>query len=346
MTPQEVRAEVTKADLRGRGGAGFVTGKKWAFMPMGEKARRPKYLCINADEMEPGTFKDRVIIEGDPHEMIESAAVSAYAIEADVVYIFVRGEYVLAVERLKKALAEAYAACYLGKNIFGRGWGVEMYVHASAGRYMCGEETGLINALEGRRANPRSKPPYPATVGLFGRPTTVNNVETIACVHHIVNRGADWFKGLSKSGVGGGGTKLYGVSGPVKRPGIFELPMGTTIREILDMAGGMRDGRNIGGIIPGGASTAFLTAEHLDVPMDFDSVQKFGSRMGTGTMIVVDDRTCPVGATLNLQRFFARESCGWCTPCRDGLPWTVAILEAIESGQGKETTWTFSRSTW
>lgn len=334
MTPQEVTGVVTDSNLRGRGGAGFPTGPKWGFVPMGDDVPKPKYLIANADEMEPGTFKDRLLLEGDPHQLIEGMIVSAYAIQATVAYIFLRAEYTRAANLLRKAIAQAYEAGYLGKNILGSGYGLDVHLHISAGRYMCGEETGLLNALEGKRATPRSKPPFPQTSGLWGKPTIVNNVETLCNVPHIVNNGARWFKSLSRSE--DGGTKIYGVSGKVKRPGAWELPMGTTIREILEEhAGGMKDGLKLRGLLPGGASTDFLVEEHLDVKMDFESVQQAGSRLGTGTMIVLDDRTCPVGMVQNLEQFFAQESCGWCTPCRDGLPWTAKILQALEDGQGE-----------
>jgi len=335
MKPEDVTETVKQSTLQGRGGAGFPTGLKWSFVPMGEQAPHPKYLVCNADEMEPGTFKDRVLLEGDPHSIIEGMIVSAYAIQADVGYVFLRWEYRLAEERLRRAIAEAYQAGYLGKDILGSGWSFELYLHVSAGRYMCGEETGLLNSLEGKRATPRSKPPYPQVSGLWGKPTIVNNVETLANVPHIVNNGAEWFRGLSRSP--DAGTKLYGVSGKVNRPGVWELPMGTTVREILEgHAGGMRPGLKFRGVIPGGASTDFLVEEHLDVPMDFASIQKAGSRLGTGTMIVLDDQTCPVAMVHNLEHFFAQESCGWCTPCREGLPWTEKLLKAIEEGQGDE----------
>jgi NADH-quinone oxidoreductase subunit F len=334
MTPQEVTELVKASNLRGRGGAGFPTGQKWSFVPMGDDAPRPKYLIANADEMEPGTFKDRLLLEGDPHQLLEGMLISAHAIQAEVAYIFLRWEYTLAAARLTKAIAEAYAAGYLGQNILGSGYRLELHLHVSAGRYMCGEETGLLNALEGKRATPRSRPPFPQTSGLWGKPTIVNNVETLCNVPHIINNGAEWYKGLSRSP--DGGTKIYGVSGRVKRPGAWELPMGTTIREILeDHAGGMRDGVKFRGLLPGGASTDFLVEEHLEVKMDFDSVQKAGSRLGTGTMIILDDQTCPVGMVHNLEHFFAQESCGWCTPCRDGLPWTAQILQALEDGRGQ-----------
>ena len=334
MTPNEVVEEVKASGLRGRGGAGFPTGLKWSFVPSGKDAPHPKYLVANADEMEPGTFKDRLLLEGDPHQFIEGMLIAAYATGTDVAYVFLRGEYTLAARRISKAIAETYAAHYLGRNILGSHYSLEMYLHISGGRYMCGEETGLLNALEGKRANPRSKPPFPPAAGLWGKPTTVNNVETLCNVPHIVSNGGSWFRSLSRSK--DGGTKLYGVSGKVKRPGLWELPMGTTIREILEEhAGGMRDGLRLRGLLPGGASTDFLIEQHLDVPMDFTEVQKAGSRMGTGTMIVLDDQTCPVGMLWNLEHFFAQESCGWCTPCWSGLAWVERILNAIEGGRGE-----------
>ncbi len=334
MAPAEVVQTVLDSHLRGRGGAGFPTGRKWSFVPRGEQAVHPTYLVVNADEMEPATFKDRLLLEGNPHQLIEGMIISAYAVQADIAYIFLRQEYATAASRLSRAIAEAYARGYLGRSILGAGFSLELYLHTSAGRYICGEETALLNALEGRRATPRAKPPFPLVVGLWGKPTIVNNVETIANVPHIVEHGADWFRQLSHSK--DGGTKIYGVSGRVKKPGAWELPMGTTIREILEEhAGGMRDGFKFRGLIPGGASTEFLVEAHLDVKMDFDSVQAVGSRLGTGTMVILDDRTCPVGMVLNLMRFFAQESCGWCTPCREGLPWLTRILEAIENGRGE-----------
>ncbi len=334
MAPKEVTELVKQSGLRGRGGAGFPTGMKWSFVPTGPNAPNPTYLCCNADEMEPGTFKDRLLLESTPHQVVEGMIIAARAIEADVAYIFVRGEYVLSITELRKAIAEAYQKNYLGKNIFGTDTSLEMYVHASGGRYMCGEETGLLNALEGKRANPRTKPPFPQVSGLFGKPTIVQNVETLSNLPHIMTNGADWFKKLSKSQ--DAGTKLYGASGKVKRPGLWELPMGVTIREILEEhAGGMRDGTKFRGVLPGGASTDFLVEQHLDVKMDFTEVQRAGSRMGTGTMILLDDQTCPVGMVLNLEHFFAQESCGWCTPCWSGLSWAEEILASIEQGRGQ-----------
>ncbi|MEO7142775.1 MAG: NADH-quinone oxidoreductase subunit NuoF [Bryobacteraceae bacterium] len=334
MTPQKVQEEVKNSGLRGRGGAGFSTGLKWSFTPMGADAPRPKYVIANADEMEPGTFKDRYLMEGNPHGLIEGMILAGYANQSDVAYIFVRGEYKLSQERLARALAEGYSAGYLGKKILGSDYSLEMYLHISGGRYMCGEETALLNVLEGKRANPRAKPPFPPVSGLWGKPTIVNNVETLANVPHIVSNGAAWFQSLSRTK--DAGTKLYGASGKVKRPGLWELPMGTTMREILEEhAGGMREGLRFRGALPGGASTDFLVEQHLDVPMDFTEVQKVGSRLGTGTMVVLDDQTCPVGMTSNLIHFFAQESCGWCTPCWSGLNWAEQILKALEEGEGK-----------
>lgn len=333
MTPQAVTKLVQDSNLKGRGGAGFNTGMKWSFVPMGDNAPKQKYIVCNGDEMEPGTFKDRILLEGAPHQLIEGMIISAYAIQATTAYIFLRSEYKVAADIISNAIKEAYQAGYLGEKIFGTDFQLDLMLHTSIGRYMCGEETGLLNALEGKRANPRAKPPFPQASGLFGKPTIVNNVETLSFIPHIINNGADWFRKLSLTGEGG--TKIYGVSGNVKNPGAWELPLGVTVRELIfEHAGGMKDGYKFRGALPGGASTDFLTEEHLDVKMDFDSVAKAGSRLGTGTMIILDDKTCPIGFVHNLEQFFAQESCGWCTPCRDGLPWVAKTLEAIENGQG------------
>ncbi|MGH2571512.1 MAG: NADH-quinone oxidoreductase subunit NuoF [bacterium] len=334
VRPEDVTKLVKDANLRGRGGAGFPTGAKWSFVPMGDGAPRPKYLVANADEMEPGTFKDRLLMERNPHLFVEGMILSAYAIGAEIGYIFLRWGYQDAERELHRALAEAREAGLLARNVLGSGWSLDIHIHVSAGRYMCGEETGLLNALEGKRASPRAKPPFPQISGLFGQPTIVQNVETLCNVPPIVRNGAEWYKKLGRSA--DAGTKLFGASGKVARPGLWELPMGTPIREILEEhAGGMRDGLAFRGLLPGGASTAFLVEEHLDVPMDFDAVAKAGSRLGTGTMIVLDDRTCPVAMMQNLEAFFAQESCGWCTPCRDGLPWAAKLLAAIDEGRGE-----------
>jgi NADH-quinone oxidoreductase subunit F len=335
LDPQAVLDAVKASSLRGRGGAGFPTGTKWSFVPRGDDAPAPRYLVVNADEMEPGSFKDRLLLEGDPHQIIEGVILGAFAIGAEVAYIFLRGEYRASARILAQAIAEAKAAGLLGRDILGSGFDLELHLHRSAGRYICGEETALLNALEGTRAVPRTKPPFPQAAGLWGKPTVVNNVETLCNVPHIVAHGARWFRDLSRSE--DGGTKIYGASGRIRRPGAWELPMGTPIREILEEhAGGMHPGYGFRGVLPGGASTDFLVERHLDLPMDFDSLIPAGSRLGTGTMILLDDRTCPVGLCLNLERFFAQESCGWCTPCRDGLPFVARTLEAIEAGEGRE----------
>jgi len=334
LPPAAVTQIVKDADLKGRGGAGFPAGKKWEMMPMGKETPGPKYFIANGDEMEPGSFKDRLLLEGNPHQLIEGLIIGSYATQARFSYIFLRWAYHLAAKALTECIREAYEAGYLGAHIAGSDYQLDLSLHISVGRYMCGEETALLNALEGKRANPRAKPPYPIVSGLFGKPTVVNNVETLSNVPHIIANGADWFLHLSKTGEGG--TKLYGASGRVKRPGLWELPLGTSLREILEEhAGGMQDGYQFKGVLPGGGSTDFLTPEHLDVPMDFASVMKIGSRLGTGTLIVLDDKTCPVGMVRNLEHFFAQESCGWCTPCREGLPWTAKLLDALEAGKGK-----------
>ena len=335
LSPKDCQAVISDSNLRGRGGAGFPTGMKWSFVPMGDSCTPGhKYLVCNADEMEPGAFKDRLLMECDPHQLIEGMILAAYTIGADISYVFIRGEYLLAIERLRGALAECYANGLLGENILGSGFSLEMHVHPSAGRYICGEETALINALEGKRANPRAKPPFPQVSGLWGRPTIVNNVETLCNIPHIIDRGADWYKTLGRGE--DSGTKMFGVSGRVKNPGCWELPMGTPIREILEVhAGGLQDGLQLRGFLPGGGSTDFLVPEHLDLAMDYNVIGKAGSRMGTGTLIILDDQTCPVGMVLNLIRFFAHESCGFCTPCREGLPWTRQVLQDIEDGRGQ-----------
>jgi NADH-quinone oxidoreductase subunit F len=335
MTPKEVQQLVKDSGLKGRGGAGFSTGIKWGVVPMDDHAPHPKYLIANADEMEPGTFKDRLLLEGNPHQLIEGMILAAYAIQAEISFIFLRWAYKKAAQLLRRSIHEAYVAGFLGKNILGSGFNLEMHLHTGVGRYMCGEETALLNALEGKRATPRAKPPYPQLSGLYGKPTIVNNVETLCNIPHIVNNGVDWFKGLSNSE--DSGTKLYGVSGKVNNPGCWELPMGVTIRELIEEhAGGMKNGYQLKGVLPGGASTDFLTAEHLDIKMDFADVAKAGSRLGTGTMVVMDDATCPVGFVHNLQHFFAQESCGLCTPCREGLPWVEKMLLSLEQGSGTE----------
>lgn len=333
MTPRAIIDEVSLSGLKGRGGAGFPTGQKWGMVPMDDQAAKIKYFIANADEMEPGAFKDRFLLERNPHQLIEGIVIGSFSIQATRSFVFLRRAYHLAEKLLTQALKEAYQAGYLGKNILGSGYDLEMDMHISMGRYICGEETALINALEGKRAIPRAKPPYPVVSGLFGKPTIVNNVETLFNVPPIIEKGGAWFKGLSATEEGG--TKLYGASGRVKRPGLWELPLGTPLRELIELhAGGMQEGYQFRGVIPGGGSTDFLLEDQLDVAMDYGSVAKAGSRLGTGTLILLDDRTCPVGMVRNLEHFFAQESCGWCTPCREGLPWTVRILNALERGDG------------
>jgi NADH-quinone oxidoreductase subunit F len=334
FAPGDITTMVQKSDLRGRGGGGFSTGLKWSFMPKDVDGKGHRYVIANADEMEPGTFKDRLLLEGDPHLLLEGMMIAAYALRADIGYVFLRWAYKSAAHIFKKAIAEAEEAGYLGKNILGSGFDLHMHLHTGVGRYMCGEETALLNSLEGKRATPRAKPPFPQVSGLFGRPSIVNNVETFCCIPHIVNNGAEWFKGLSLTA--DGGTKLYGVSGKVNKPGLWELPMGVTLRELIyEYAGGMKEGTRFKGALPGGASTDFMVEEHLDVKMDFAGVEAAGSRLGTGTVVVLDDKTCPVGFVHNLQHFFAQESCGFCTPCREGLPWVERILMSIENGEGE-----------
>lgn len=334
MAPNDVVELVKNANLKGRGGAGFSAGLKWSFVPRGEGSATPKYLICNADEMEPGTFKDRWLMECDPHQLLEGMIIAAYAIEANIAYLFLRADYEVAGKRLQQAIDDAYGAGLLGDKINGSGYCLQLYLHTSAGRYICGEETALISSLEGKRAVPRAKPPFPQVSGLFGKPTVVNNVETLSNLPHILRNGPEWFQSLGKGD--DPGTKLFGVSGRVKNPGCWELPMGTTVREIIEVhAGGMQDGFRLRGFLPGGGSTDFLTEEHLDLPMEYDAIGKAGSRMGTGTMIVLDDKTCPVAMVLNLIRFFAQESCGWCTPCRNGLPYVRQLLEDIENGRGQ-----------
>lgn len=327
LSPLEMINLIKDATLLGRGGAGFATAIKMSAVPPLKDPNEMRYLVVNADEMEPGTFKDRILIENNPHQLLEGVMIGAHAISAKVAYVFLRGEYKNAEKCLEHALKEI-AERQVIEN------GLKIYVHMSAGRYICGEETALLNALEGRRAIPRAKPPFPQTSGLFGKPTVVQNVETLSNLPHIANFGALWFKSLGKAV--DAGTKMYGVSGKLKNPNAFELPMGTTAREIIyDHGGGLKDGLHLRAFLPGGASTDFLGEDFLDVPMDFSSMGKKGTRMGTGTIIVIDDHTCPVSALVNLERFFKQESCGFCTPCRDGLNWVYETLCAIERGEGR-----------
>ena len=335
LSPAEIVEQVKDSGLKGRGGAGFPTGVKWGLMPPSD-GKSPRYLLCNADEMEPNTWKDRLLMEQLPHLLIEGMVISARALAATTGYIFLRGEYVDAARTLNAALDEARAAGFIGKNILGSGFDFELYVHTGAGRYICGEETALINSLEGRRANPRAKPPFPAAVGVWGMPTCVNNVETLSNVSAIVANGVDWFKSLARPGSEDHGTKFMGFSGKVKNPGVWELPFGISARELFeDYAGGMRDGYTLKAWQPGGAGTGFLLPEHLEAQMYAAGIGKVGTRMGTGLALAIDDSISMVSLLRNMEEFLARESCGWCTPCRDGLPWSVKILRALERGEGQ-----------
>jgi NADH-quinone oxidoreductase subunit F len=333
MKPDEIVAVVKNSALRGRGGAGFPTGMKWGFLAKG--TGKPIYLICNADESEPGTFKDRVLIHYDPHQVLEGILVSCYAIGARAAYIYIRGEMPYGAKILLNAIEEARAKKLLGKNILGKGFDCEVYVHRGAGAYICGEETGLLESLEGKRAYPRIKPPFPAVVGLFGCPTIVNNVETLANVPHIVNNGAAWFKGMGVSG--STGTRLVCVSGPVKRPGYYEFEMGKlTVRQLIDdLCGGLLEGRTLKGVVPGGSSMPVLKADQIDVALDFESLLKAGTMAGSGGVIVLDDTADIVEGTLNVAQFYAHESCGQCTPCREGTLWMEKVLHRIQHGHGR-----------
>jgi NADH-quinone oxidoreductase subunit F len=323
---------VKDSQLRGRGGAGFPTGMKWGFIPQGDG--KPHYLVVNADESEPGTCKDMPLLLANPHVLVEGVAISSYAIRASHAFLYIRGEATHIVRRLQQAVADAYAAGHLGTNIGGSGYDLEVVVHAGAGAYICGEETALLDSLEGYRGQPRLRPPFPATHGLYGNPTVINNVESIASVPSIVLGGADWFAsmGTEKSK----GFTLYSLSGHVKNPGQYEAPLGITLRQLLDLSGGMRDGHALKFWTPGGSSTPILTAEHLDVPLDYEAVGAAGSMLGTKALQCFDDTTCIVRAVLRWTEFYAHESCGKCTPCREGTYWMVQILQRLESGTGTE----------
>ncbi|VAX76377.1 NADH-quinone oxidoreductase subunit NuoF [Buchnera aphidicola] len=332
LCPRDIISLIQKSGLKGRGGAGFSTGIKWGLMSKVSKSDI-KYLICNADEMEPGTYKDRFLMEYLPHQLIEGMILSAFALESSCGYIFLRGDYYISEKVLNKSIQDAYQAGFLGKNILNSGFNFDLFLHTGAGRYICGEETALINSLEGRRANPRYKPPFPACHGLWGKPTCVNNVETLSNIPSIILYGPDWYNSLSY-GVDSG-TKLLGFSGRVKNPGLWELPLGITAREILERyAGGMQDNLTLKAWQPGGASTSLLSERDLDVKMDFTSLQERGSRLGTGLAMAIDNKTSIVSLLANIEIFFARESCGFCTPCREGLPWIVNILNSLEKKEG------------
>jgi NADH-quinone oxidoreductase subunit F len=332
MQPADVVTAVKDSGLRGRGGAGFPTGMKWSFIPQDNP--KPKYLVVNADESEPGTCKDIPLMLASPHTLVEGVIIASYAIRASTAFIYVRGEVLHVVRRLQQAVAEAKAAGFIGTNILGSGYDLDVIVHAGAGAYICGEETALLDSLEGRRGQPRLRPPFPAVAGLYGCPTVINNVESIASVPAIINNGADWFAsmGTEKSK----GMTLYSLSGHVTRPGQYEAPLGITLRQLLDLAGGVREGHTLKFWTPGGSSTPLLTAEHLDVPLDYEGVSSVGSMLGTKALQIFDDTTCVVRSVLRWTEFYKHESCGKCTPCREGTWWLVQILERLEAGKGTE----------
>ncbi len=332
-SPDELIEMVKKSGLRGRGGAGFPAGLKWSFVP--KDSPKPRFLLCNADEGEPGTFKDRWLIEKDPHQLIEGIIISSYAIGAHRAFIYIRGEFAFGAERLQSAIDEAYQKGYLGKNILGSGFDLDLDVYRGGGAYICGEETSLMESVEGNRGNPRLKPPFPASVGVYKNPTVINNVETLSNVPHIVLNGADWYAkiGMPKST----GTKIFSLSGHVNKPGNYELPMGTPLRELIyDHGGGMKDDRDLKAIIPGGVSTPVLTSQSLDVKMDFESLFEAGSLLGSGAVIVMDETTCMVKVAYRLSKFYEHESCGKCVPCREGTRWIRMIMERIENGRGRE----------
>ena len=332
MKPESIVQMVKDSGLRGRGGAGFSAGVKWGFLP--KDGRRPRYIACNADESEPATFKDRQILELTPHKLIEGLLIAAWANSIDVAYVYMRAEYRGAFENLNAAIAEAYAAGYLGKNVLGTGMDFDIHVHRGAGAYICGEETGLLESLEGRKGQPRKRPPFPAVSGLWHQPTVVNNVETMSHVPHIVAKGAEWFKaiGVAKSS----GTTIFGVSGDVVRPGTYELPLGTPLRELIfEYAGGIPEGRALKAVIPGGVSCPVLTAEQaMKVTMDHEDLAAAGSMLGTGGIVVLDERQCMVRAALVIARFFRHESCGQCTQCREGTGWLHKLFLSLEAGTG------------
>jgi len=332
MTPAAVLDEVKKASLRGRGGAGFPAGMKWGFVP--QDVPKPRYLCVNADEGEPGTFKDRYLMNHNPHLLLEGTIIASYAVGIRSAFIYIRGEYEAIALRLEAAIAEAHRNGYLGEKILGTGFDLDVVVHRGAGAYICGEETALLESLEGKRGHPRLKPPFPASVGLFQCPTVINNVETLSNIPYIIQEGAESFlkKGLPRDG----GTRVFGVSGMVRRPGIYELPLGTKLRTIIfDHAGGMKDDRELKAVIPGGMSAPILTADEIDLPMDFDSLAEAGSMLGSAAVIVIDKETSILDVLRAVAKFYSHESCGQCTPCRIGTAWINKIVKRLAGGEGE-----------
>ena len=332
MTPEKILEEVKKANLRGRGGAGFPAGVKWGFVP---KVDKPKYLCVNADEGEPGTFKDRYIMSHDPHLLLEGIIITSYCVDIHKAFIYIRGEYEAIAQRLEQAISEAYEKEFLGNDILETGFGLDVVVHRGAGAYICGEETGLLESLEGKRGHPRLKPPFPASIGLFQCPTVINNVETLSNIPIIILKGADWFcqQGLPKDG----GTRIFGVSGMVKKPGIYELPLGTSLKDIIfKHAGGMKAGKKLKAVIPGGMSAPVLRADEIDVKMDFDSLVAEKSMLGSAAIIVIDEETSMLDVLKNVAKFYSHESCGQCTPCRIGTSWINKIVSRLVQGKGRK----------
>lgn len=333
MGPDFTLAEVKKSNLRGRGGAGFPAGVKWGFLPKGKDVI--KYMVCNADESEPGTFKDRLLIENDPHMILEGLIISGFAVSAKACFLYIRGEFPKGAKILAKAISESYSKGFLGKNILGTGWDYDIHLIRGAGAYICGEETALMNSAEGKRGEPRLKPPFPAGFGVYGAPSNINNVETFACVPHIIERGADWF--LSIGPQNSPGPKLYCLSGHLKRRGVYELPMGISLKELIyEWGGGISGDKDLKAVIPGGSSTPVLKASQIEVNMDFESLKSAGSMLGSAGVIVMNSSTCMVKALLNLAEFYARESCGQCTPCREGTHWMMQILRRMEAGIGRQ----------
>src|SRR5690348_8413844 len=333
MTPEQIIDEVKKSNLRGRGGAGFPTGMKWGFVPKSND--KPKYILCNADESEPGTCKDRPLMEMDPHQLIEGMVIAGRAINSHQGFIYIRGEYRYVLDIVDAAIAEAYAAGYLGKNILGTGFDFDLLIHTGAGAYECGEESALMESLEGKRGYPRIKPPFPAVVGLYGCPTIINNVETLSAVPAIIREGGEAYasRGTPKNG----GTRLLCVAGHVNKPGIYEIPLGMNMKKfIYEMAGGIPNGKKLKAVIPGGSSCPLLSASEIDLPMDYDSVAKAGSMLGSGGMVVMDEDTCMVDMARRIMHFYAHESCGWCIPCREGTTWLRKTLERFHAGLGRE----------
>ncbi len=330
--PKAVIEEVKNANIRGRGGAGFNAGLKWSFMPPADGG--PRYLACNGDESEPGTFKDRKIFEYNPHVFIEGALIAAYAMEVTTIYVYIRGEYKSYIDMMEKAITDAYKKGFIGKNIFKSDFSVDFYVHSGAGAYICGEETSMLESLEGKRGYPRVKPPFPAQKGLWGRPTTINNIETLAHVPNVINKGADWFKAIGAENHPG--PILYGISGHVNNPGVYELPSGIPVLDLIEVAGGMKNGKKLKAVIPGGSSTPILRADQLDgISMDSDSLRTVGSMLGTAGMVIMDEDTDIVDVLWRIAHFYHHESCGQCTPCREGTGWLEKILLKIKNGEGE-----------